>query len=159
MKKSYSVALSILFAILPVAVVGVTGALLVDTESAWYMALQKPAINPPPWAFSAAWSLVYLCVAISLYLLLLSTAPVAPGCLAALVVAGVLNIAWSLVFFRLYEMVAAAVVLGALVAALIYAFACLWHDHRASAWLLVPHILWGTFAFVLNLSFIAVNMP
>lgn len=159
MKKSYSVALSLLFAILPVAAVGVAGALLVDTNSAWYQALQKPAINPPPWAFSVAWGIVYLCVAAALYLLLRSAAPVAPGCLAALVVIGVLNIAWSLVFFRLYEMVAAAVVLGVLLAALLYAFACLWRDHRASAWLFVPHILWGAFAFVLNLSFIAANLP
>ena len=70
MRPARSVWRSLLLCALPVAAAAVPAALLVEADSAWYLSLQKPAFNPPPWAYSAAWSLVYLCAAAALYPLL-----------------------------------------------------------------------------------------
>lgn len=70
MRPARSVWRSLLLCALPVAAAAVRPALLVEADSAWYLSLRKPAFNPPPWAYSAAWSLVYLCAAAALYPLL-----------------------------------------------------------------------------------------
>ena len=70
MRPARSVWRSLLLCALPVAAAAVPAALLVEADSAWYLSLQKPAFNPPPWAYSAAWSLVYLGAAAALYPLL-----------------------------------------------------------------------------------------
>ncbi len=157
MTERRSILSSLLLSILPVAVVAALGAFLVDTESAWYLALQKPAINPPQWAFPVAWSIVYLCVIVALYLFFRSNAEVLPVFAGMLILCALLNVAWSAVFFRLHAMIPAAAVLLALLCALIYVFFSLYPRHRISAWLFLPHILWGAFALALNIAFILVN--
>lgn len=158
MRKKPSVFGALALSVLPVAAVAIIGALLVDTKSAWYLALTKPFINPPPWVFSVAWSIVYLCVILSIYLFLRSDVEPEPSCVGVLLLCGVLNIAWTGVFFRLHALIPAAVVLLALLLALIYVFICLFTQRRAAAWFLMPHILWGVFALILNGAFIANNI-
>ena len=155
MRPTRSIPLSLLLCALPVVLAAVPSALLVDSESAWYLALQKPVFNPPPWAYSVAWSLVYACVAAALYPLLRWGIWPGAGAIAALVLVGLLNIAWTGVFFRLHAMGAAAGILALLLVALGFAMRELYRVHRVSAWLLLPHLLWGAFALVLNLAFLA----
>lgn len=158
MNQKRSLLSALALSVLPVAAVAVAGSLLVDTKSSWYTALQKPAFNPPPWVFSTAWSIVYLCVIISLFLLFRSDADIEPVCVGVILLCGLLNIVWTAVFFRLHAIIPAAAVLLALICALIYVFMCLYPKNKASAWLFLPHILWGLFALVLNIGFIVKNI-
>lgn len=111
MRPARSIWRSLLLCALPVAAAAVPAALLVEADSAWYLSLQKPAFNPPPWAYSAAWSLVYLCAAAALYPLLRGGIWPGAGTVAALAAAGALNVVWTGVFFRLHAIGAAAAVL------------------------------------------------
>lgn len=157
MRPARSIWRSLLLCALPVAAAAVPAALLVEADSAWYLSLQKPAFNPPPWAYSAAWSLVYLCAAAALYPLLRGGIRPGAGTVAALAAAGALNVVWTGVFFRLHAIGAAAAVLALLLLALISALRGLWRAHRASFALLLPHLLWGLFAFALNWAFLLQN--
>ena len=87
MRPARSVWRSLLLCALPVAAAAVPAALLVEADSAWYLSLQKPAFNPPPWAYSAALSLVYLCAAAALYPLLRGGIWPGAGTVAALAAA------------------------------------------------------------------------
>lgn len=157
MRPARSVWRSLLLCALPVAAAAVPAALLVEADSAWYLSLRKPAFNPPPWAYSAAWSLVYLWRGGGALSAPARGHPAGRGTVAALAAAGALNVVWTGVFFRLHAIGAAAAVLALLLLALISALRGLWRAHRASFALLLPHLLWGFFAFALNLAFLLQN--
>ncbi len=122
---------------------------------AWYRGLDKPGWTPPNIAFPIVWSVLYLLMAIA-------AARVAghPGSALALALWSLqicLNTLWSGVFFGLHRIRAAAIVIGLLwvaLAATIMAFAAI--DGLAAA-LLVPYLIWGSYAFALNLSILARN--
>lgn len=158
MTEKRSVWVSLLLSVLPVAVVGLLAALLVVTNSAWYLALNKPAINPPPWVFMVVWSVIYVCDAIALFLLARQNADLGYGPVSVLILTGLLNIAWTGIFFRLHALLPAAAILAALDAALIYLFFAFLPKNKASAYLFLPNIAWGLFALVLNIAFVAQNI-
>lgn len=155
--KKRTILSALALSVLPVAAVAALSALLADANGAWYTALRKPAFTPPPWVFPVAWGIVYVCAMASLYLLLRSAAPVSPAVTALLTVAGALNVLWTAVFFRLHALLAACAVLLVLLCALAWAIGLLGSTRRASALLLLPHLLWGLFALLLNVSILLLN--
>ncbi len=117
---------------------------------AWYRGLDKPAWTPPNLAFPIVWSVLYLLMAIA-------AARVAghPGSALALALWSLqicLNTLWSGVFFGLHRMRAAAIVIGLLCLALAATTIAFWRHDGVAAVLLVPYLLWGSYAFALNLS-------
>ncbi|WP_136657203.1 TspO/MBR family protein [Nitratireductor sp. XY-223] len=115
---------------------------------AWYEQLQKPAWTPPNWLFPIAWSVLYLMMAISGWLVW-----GAGGWTAALLFWAlqlVFNAAWSWLFFgrRLIHVALADIVLLWLA---IMAFIMLsWPVSQAAALLFLPYLLWVSFAGLLN---------
>jgi translocator protein len=125
----------------------------------WYAGLVKPSFNPPNWIFGPVWTVLYILMGLSAYLVY-EKGPKNRGVRTALVVfAGqlVLNALWSIVFFGAHMILGAAVlivVLGAMIAASIWLFSKI---SKAAAYLLVPYILWVSFAAVLNISLYGLN--
>ena len=115
----------------------------------WYPALRKPSWNPPGAVFGPVWTILYLAMAVAVWLVWRSggDVTVAVG-LFALQLA--LNVAWSVVFFGMRNPRGALVVIVALwlaIAATLIVFASI--DPLAGA-LFVPYLAWVTFASVLN---------
>ncbi|HLD83515.1 MAG TPA: TspO/MBR family protein [archaeon] len=130
---------------------GVIGAVFTyPSISGWYAFLVKPEFMPPSWVFAPAWTLLYLLMGASLYLILKR-----PGKEArkAAIVFGfqlALNVIWSILFFGLRNPALAfteILALWAMIGATIWQFMKI--DKRA-AYMMVPYILWVTFAAVLN---------
>ncbi|MBK1661259.1 TspO/MBR family protein [Paracraurococcus ruber] len=126
-----------------------TGA--VFKPGAWYEALAKPRWNPPNWLFPIAWSALYVMMAFAGWLVWRGAGFAGAGLalgLWALQLA--LNAAWSWIFFGMKRMdwaLAELVALWLALAATILAFA----PHSAiAAWLLVPYLVWVSFAGFLN---------
>jgi benzodiazapine receptor len=125
----------------------------------WYKGLVKPAFNPPNGVFGPVWITLYLLMGIALFLvwrLGLGRVGVKKG-LVLFLVQLALNVLWSWVFFGGHRLG-----LGFLVIVLLWAFILLtiiaFHGlSRAAAWLLVPYLLWVTFASVLNFSIWRLN--
>jgi translocator protein len=124
----------------------------------WYPSLVKPPFNPPAWVFGPVWTLLFLLIGISLALVLTSAESkfkkLALGIFAAQFV---LNIAWSYFFFYLRSPMLGLIDITALlvlIALNIYYFAKI---NRSAAWLLVPYLLWVSFATILNLSILVLN--
>lgn len=125
---------------------------------AWYKALRKPPWNPPDWLFPIAWTVLYAMIAVSGWLVW-RTAGFA-GAALPLAVYGlqlVLNAGWSALFFglrrpdwALYEVI----LLWASILGCVVLFAPINAD---AAWLMVPYLLWVSFAAVLNLAIVRRN--
>lgn len=128
----------------------------VDT---WYREINRPSFTPPDWIFGPVWTLLFIMMAVSLYLVYVNVTD-RKQAMKAYTVFGIqlfLNIVWSLLFFGLRSPTAAfveIVILWAAIALNIYLFNKI---SKAAAALLVPYILWVTFAAVLNISFVMLN--
>jgi tryptophan-rich sensory protein len=144
--------------VLLIELVGGLGALFNGSIKTWYSTLNKPSFSPPNWIFGPVWTTLFLLMGISLALVILSKETKARK--KALFYFGiqlVLNVAWSFFFFYLQSPL-----LGLLdiLLLLIFIATTIYHFHkvnRSAAWLLVPYILWVTFATALNLAILIKN--
>lgn len=124
----------------------------------WYTGLVKPPWNPPNWLFGPVWSVLYLLMAISVWLVWLKE-----GLADAFIPLGifllqlVLNAAWSWLFFGKHEMGIAFLEILLLWAAILACVILFWELNPVSGILLVPYILWVTFAAVLNYTLWQLN--
>ena len=130
----------------------------------WYATLAKPALNPPAWVFGPVWTTLYALMGIAAFLVWSSYAEATSdrkrGIKIALSLFGiqlVLNTLWSIIFFGLHSPGGALieiVFLWLAILATIIAFAKI---SRPAAWLLVPYILWVSFAMYLNYTIWMLN--
>lgn len=119
-------------------------------ENLWFAALDKPAIMPPGWAFSVAWSILYILMGLALALVLNARGSrKRPPALILFVVQLVLNLAWTPVFFGMHQVVPALAIIAALVVLLALTIWLFWQVRRTAGMLLLPYLAWICFAFVL----------
>jgi len=139
--------------VLIVAAAAVAGGMFTRTgvESEWYQQ-RKADITPPGWVFSVAWSILYLLIAVSLYLAWIGAASAGQRRAVAVVfgINLILNAAWPALYFGLQRPLLAFADLIALWLSIIAMIVVTWRIRRASALLLAPYLLWVSFAGVLN---------
>jgi len=126
---------------------------LAGTNS-WYATIEKPAFTPPDWVFGPVWTVLYLLMGVAAFLvwqrgLGLRMVRVA---LAWFLGQIVLNALWSPVFFGLHRVDLALVVIVLLWGALVVTMYWFFRVSRAAGLLLIPYLLWVSFAAVLNAS-------
>jgi translocator protein len=125
----------------------------------WYRALAKPDWTPPDAAFGVAWTLIYALVAIAA-VIAWRAAPdrrAAETLIGLFALNGFLNVMWSLLFFRLQRPDWAMLELVALWLSILALIHVIRRYAPGAAWLLVPYLLWVTFAGVLNLAVVRLN--
>ena len=147
---------------LPLAVGGVS-ALLTSDAMAQFGRMNQPPLSPPAWLFPVAWTILYVLMGIASYLIWSWDGADPLGkrdrrrALAAYAVQLALNFCWSLVFFGAkgyYPAFAILVAMWALIVLLMY----LAHKlSRPALYLLIPYLLWTTFAGYLNLGVALLN--
>jgi len=127
----------------------------------WYAQLRKPSWQPPNWLFAPAWTLIAILTVVAA-VLAWDAAPDAAGraeIIALFVINGALNMAWSLLFFKMHRpdwALIEVVLLWLSIAALMVGLAPM--SVRAG-WLLLPYLLWVSFASVLNRKIVQLNQP
>ena len=142
----------VLISFVPAAVGGLFG------PGDWYRTLAKPAWTPPGWIFGPVWTLLYLSMGVAAWMVW--TRAGLRGAWVALLLFAVqlvLNGAWSWLFFGLHSPGLAfldIVLLWLAIAATIVAF---WIVRPAAALVLVPYLLWVSFATALNLAIWRLN--
>jgi translocator protein len=154
-----SVALALVCILIPVVSGALVGILTMSGVTDWYSTLNKPWFTPPDYVFGPVWTVLYILMGISLYLVISQgweNETVKTGVIlfaAQLVV----NLLWSLIFFGLHSPLAAlaciVVLLGLIVAAII-TFSRL---SKPAAVLLVPYLAWVCIATALNAGVVLLN--
>ena len=120
----------------------------------WYASLAKPPFQPPNWLFFPVWTTLYTLMGIAAWLVWrkgLDQRRVRVA-LGVFVIQLVLNTAWSIIFFGLYSLFGAVVAIVFLWIAILINIVTFWRISKVAGALLIPYILWVSFAAILNVS-------
>ena len=125
----------------------------------WYATLEKPFFNPPNWLFAPVWTLLYILMGIAAFLVWRkgSENRQVRIALIAFLVQLVLNALWSIAFFGLESPLYGLIVIVVLWVAILFTTLSFYRISRAAGVLMLPYLLWVTFAAVLNESIWLLN--
>jgi len=126
----------------------------------WYADLIKPEFNPPSWLFAPVWIILYTLMGVSLYLILKEDLSDKKIRFAVYVFAFqlTLNAAWSFLFFGLKNPFLAFLEILILWVAIIVTIRKFYAVSKNAGILLLPYLLWVSFAAILNFSIWILNM-
>lgn len=128
----------------------------------WYSSLNKPFFNPPNFLFGPVWSILYILMGISLYLVITTKAAPkkkteqARGVKFFLLQLG-LNTLWSILFFGMRNPLFAYVEIIFLLGAIFLTGYSFYSVNKKAGLMLIPYFLWVSFASVLNLFIVILN--
>ncbi len=127
----------------------------------WYRSLRQPSWAPPDIAFGPAWTLIFTLTAIAGLQAWRGarSRTEADTVLGLFALNGFLNLLWSLLFFRLHRPDWAAVEVVFLWTSIAVMIGVCRPLSPRAAWLLVPYLLWVSFAGVLNVTVVRLNAP
>ncbi len=129
-----------------------------DSIPTWYAELTKPPFNPPNFIFGPVWTILYAFMAISLFLIWKGKqTKEAIYARKVFVVQLGLNFLWSFVFFGAHQLGLAVITILALWASILYTILLFKRINKTAANLLVPYLLWVSFATLLNVSIFLLN--
>ena len=138
-------------------VLGVAGGLLTKL-SPWYYALKQPSWKPPDWAFGPVWTSIFICLSFAIAYAWDAGNPTQRQYIIWAVAAnGVLNAAWSALFFTLHKPFYALLELMLFWLSIVALIYVLGGASNIAFWLLLPYILWVTTAGVLNYQIVRLN--
>lgn len=134
-------------------------AALVETGP-WYASLNRPAWTPPSWVFGPVWTTLYLLMGIAAWRIWRKdgfTSAAARFALTLFLVHLMFNAAWTGLFFGLHLLTAAAVEIVILWMMIVALVATFWRLDRTAGAMLVPYLLWVTYASSLSIGFAVMN--
>jgi tryptophan-rich sensory protein len=120
----------------------------------WYAYLNKPVFSPPNWIFGPVWSVLYILMGISIYLIWLKGFKT-KKIREAVYLFGVqliLNAIWTPVFFGLKNTMAAFVIIVLMWLFILKTIMAFQKINKTAAYLLYPYLAWVSFASILNFS-------
>ncbi len=139
-------------------VAGIGSVFTASSVDTWYPRLRKPSGTPPAWIFAPVWTVLYLLMGTAAWLVWLSRAGQSVRLSLALFLAQlVLNAAWSGIFFGLRKPGLALVEILALWCGIALAAVSFLAHSRAAFWMMVPYLVWVTYATYLNFGIWRLN--
>jgi len=125
----------------------------------WYQHLNKPSFNPPNWIFGPAWTLLYTLMGIAVALIWHQgwDNPLVRKAISIFAAQLLLNAFWSIAFFGMQSPPLALLVISVLLILIVTCVIVFSRIDPVAAYLLVPYLLWVSFATVLNMSIVMLN--
>lgn len=152
--------LKLVVAVVVTQLAGIIGSLFTFSAiPTWYATLTKPELNPPSWIFGPVWTTLYLLMGVSAFLIW-HKGWARRDVKIALSVYGVqlvLNALWSIVFFGMQSPGLALVNIALLFVSIVLTMILFYKISRPAMYLLIPYILWVSFASYLNYAIYALN--
>lgn len=138
---------------------GIIGSVFTFSEiTTWYATLIRPSFSPPNWLFGPVWTTLYCLMGISAFLIWQKRKTRLAR--AGLVIYGVnlvANSLWSIVFFGLHRPDMALLVVFVLWSTIVIMIKRFWPINQLASLLLIPYLLWVTFATFLNFTIYRLN--
>lgn len=140
---------------------GVVGSVFTRPSiSSWYATLRKPAFTPPNWLFAPVWTILFLLMGISAYLIWregLANRQVRIA-LSIFGIQLVLNMLWSFLFFKLRSPSCAFMEIIILWSAILLTILFFFRISKIASFLLLPYVFWVSFAAILNFYIFRLNL-
>ena len=150
----------LLISILGCQAAGLIGGLFTRSSvEAWYTTIQKPTFTPPNWIFGPVWIFLYLLMGISLYLIWNSNIHSKARQIAIILflIQLVFNILWSFLFFYLKNPLMGFIEILILLLLIVLTAWKFLGLNKIAAFLMIPYILWVSFATILTFSIWSLN--
>lgn len=126
-----------------------------ESITTWYPTLIKPIFNPPNWIFAPVWTVLYILMGVAGGLVWnqIEAQPslVKKGFSFFIIQLG-LNALWSYLFFGLHNPFLALIEIVLLLLMIFETYVIFKKVDALAAKLLIPYLMWVTFAMVLNAS-------
>lgn len=142
----------IVFLAICLGIAAVAGFVTAANIPTWYESLAKPSFTPPDGVFGPVWTILYVLIALSGWMVWrkIGFSPDQPLVIYGLQLA--LNFAWSFIFFGAHLIGLAVIDVLLLWFATVWNIATFWRVDRVAAALLVPYLAWVSFASALNIA-------
>ncbi len=126
----------------------------------WYDLLEKPSFNPPNWLFGPVWTLLFLLMGIAAFLVWKNglQKKEVRFALVLFIFQLSLNLFWSFIFFGLKNPGIAFTEIISLWFAILATILAFYQVNKVAGYLLIPYILWVSFAAFLNYNIWHLNM-
>ncbi len=145
--------LKFIFSIVLTLGVGFIGSLTTrQSVSTWYGTINKPPISPPNWLFAPVWTVLFILIGIAFYLVWNKgmSEPFVKIAIVIFLIQLVLNVLWSFLFFGLRSPLSAFIEIILLWIAILFTIIYFFKISPVAGYLLIPYILWVSFALILN---------
>jgi len=126
----------------------------------WYsVSIVKPPISPPNWIFAPVWTLLFIFMAISAYLVWQNRRnnKNANIGLVSYLIQLILNCFWSISFFAMKSPLLAFIAIVLLWITILITIYYFFKVNKTAAYLIIPYILWVSFASILNFWIVLIN--
>ncbi len=136
-------------------VLAANGSVTAANSGLWYHSLRQPPGTPPDWLFAPVWTVLYLCIGVSGWLVWRRVEVGVHRKRAALRAWGwqlLANALWPPAFFGMHALGLGLSVILLMVAAIAVTVIRFWPIERRAAWLLAPYLAWVCYAAYLNLG-------
>ncbi len=146
--KTVKLILCLLLTLSVGAISGIATSQSVDT---WFTTINKPSFNPPNYLFAPVWTVLYLLMGISFYLILIAdkTLP-RKKAITIFFIQLILNFCWSFLFFKFHWLGIAFIEILLIWISIITMIILFYKVNKTAALLQLPYFLWVSFASCLN---------
>ena len=145
-----------LFALITYSASAIGGFASINFKEPWYSLLNKPVFNPPDWIFAPVWTTLYLMMTISIWVFWNSKNRNIKTVYIYFIHL-FFNTTWSIIFFVFHNMLLALIVLVVLIILIIALIVRFRSVNLLSSYLMIPYLIWCTFALILNFNLILLN--
>ncbi|MDD6478441.1 MAG: tryptophan-rich sensory protein [Oscillospiraceae bacterium] len=146
---------SLVFYIAMPLIVGALSALFTMGAMKDFALINKPPLSPPAWLFPVVWTILYVLMGIASYLV--SKEKNSDLALLFYTVQLFFNFLWSIIFFNFQNYLFAFVWLVALWILILVTTVLFWRLNKTAGLLMIPYLLWVTFAGYLNFAIYLLN--
>lgn len=147
--KVGSIALGTICIAIPL-LVGLISARMAGDQMKSFGELNQPPLSPPAWLFPVVWTILYIMMGIVLLLILRSNHEYKVGAVALFISQLIMNFLWSPTFFVDKEYTKALIILLLMLTTTVILTFITWKINRIAALMLIPYIVWMSFATYLN---------
>ena len=142
---------------IPLVLIGGGSALATMNAMEQYGTIQNPPLSPPGWLFPVVWSILFILMGIASYLVWRSDSPNRGTALTVYGIQLAFNFLWSLVFFCMRSYSLSVGILLILWLLILVTTILFYKIDPKTLWLMLPYLLWVTFAGYLNIGVAVLN--
>ena len=146
----------VLFFIITYSASFIGGYVTISLKEPWYSQLVKSNFNPPDWVFAPVWTTLYLMMTLAVWFFWHSKNR-DMNTIYIYFIHIAFNTTWSIVFFGLHQILLAFVVLLILIFLIIILTLRFKRVNLVSYYLMIPYLLWTTYALFLNFNLLILN--
>ena len=121
----------------------------------WYSGIIQPIFSPPSWVFGPVWTTLYIFMSLSIWLNWIKTREVKT--IKIYFVHIFFNAIWSIVFFGFHQILLALANLMIILFFIIWLMKIYYKTSQLSFLLMLPYLLWSSYALLLNASIFYLN--